>query len=433
MSTIAANVIDVSAANIHGVTSLANLPMSTTLLGTQGLHLRTALIQEPPRILEQTTTSPATIKFRTVSNQEISQPLQFRAEMVGDQNLQVIQQKDGSLGLIEHPGNNRLVLDQNRGVDQSTIFKFKSEMGARNEVTDQDTLKLRGMNGALVTIHTKAEPQECISGSSQYASTSSIRSNVELSPNNKAVQTTNKESKKGEGATRKPCPECGKLLTNVKEHVKSVHWQVKNYMCLHCEYSTSFKNDLVKHTVSRHSVKNEGFELTKSPDEQQQQQQQQPNELQQHQLQYSLHQQSVHQQVKIKGSNRAKNCEECGKSVVNMNEHIRYVHRKEKNFQCGQCQYKTLFKSDLLKHEKAVHLGIRKPSKKKVCGHCGKHVSNLSEHVRFVHHHAKNFKCDHCAYACVKPADLRKHIVAVHKFGKVKDEQQAQIPPNIIE
>ena len=57
--------------------------------------------------------------------------------MVGDQNLQVIQQKDGSLGLIEHPGNNRLVLDQNRGVDQSTIFKFKSEMGARNEVTDQ--------------------------------------------------------------------------------------------------------------------------------------------------------------------------------------------------------------------------------------------------------------------------------------------------------
>ena len=47
----------------------------------------------------------------------------------------------------------------------------------------------------------------------------------------------------------------------------------------------------------RHSVKNEGFELTKSPDEQQQQQQ--PNELQQHQLQYSLHQHSVHQQVKV--------------------------------------------------------------------------------------------------------------------------------------
>jgi hypothetical protein len=25
---------------------------------------------------------------------------------------------------------------------------------------------------------------------------------------------------------RKPCPECGKLLANVNEHVKSVHWQV---------------------------------------------------------------------------------------------------------------------------------------------------------------------------------------------------------------
>ena len=27
---------------------------------------------------------------------------------------------------------------------------------------------------------------------------------------------------------RKPCPECGKLLANVNEHVKSVHWQVIN-------------------------------------------------------------------------------------------------------------------------------------------------------------------------------------------------------------
>jgi hypothetical protein len=44
-------------------------------------------------------------------------------------------------------------------------------------------------------------------------------------------------------------------------------------------------------------------------------------------------------------------------------------------------------------------------------------VANLSEHVRFVHDQQKDYKCDHCAYACVKPADLRKHIMAVHKFG----------------
>lgn len=89
---------------------------------------------------------------------------------------------------------------------------------------------------------------------------------------------------------------------------------------------------------------------------------------------------------------------------------LSYVHRKEKNFACGQCEYKTLFKSDLIKHQNAVHHGIRK-----ICPHCGKHASNLSEHIRFVHARTKNYKCNVCAYACVKPADLRKHISAVHK------------------
>ena len=43
----------------------------------------------------------------------------------------------------------------------------------------------------------------------------------------------------------------------------------------------------------------------------------------------------------------------------------RYVHLKEKNFGCSHCDYRTLFKSDLTKHENAVHHGIRRVKKKK--------------------------------------------------------------------
>ena len=45
------------------------------------------------------------------------------------------------------------------------------------------------------------------------------------------TQINCKPAKKAE-LPRKPCPECGKLLTNVKEHIKSVHWQV-HYSALH--------------------------------------------------------------------------------------------------------------------------------------------------------------------------------------------------------
>ena len=92
---------------------------------------------------------------------------------------------------------------------------------------------------------------------------------------------------------------------------------------------------------------------------------------------------------------------------------LRYVHRREKNYSCPQCDYKTLFKCDLNKHQKSVHQKIRK-----VCSFCGKHVANLAEHVRFVHKHAKKHKCENCNYACVKQSDLRKHVAAVHKWSK---------------
>ena len=70
-------------------------------------------------------------------------------------------------------------------------------------------------------------------------------------------------------------------------------------------------------------------------------------------------------------------CPYCSKNLANTKEHIKAVHLKEKNYFCHRCEYKTLFKSDLLKHDELVHQKI-----KKSCPHCGKQVANLHEHIR---------------------------------------------------
>jgi len=107
---------------------------------------------------------------------------------------------------------------------------------------------------------------------------------------------------------------------------------------------------------------------------------------------------------------KSRQCPYCNKRLANTKEHIKAVHFKEKNYFCQQCDYKTLFKSDLLKHDLLVHRKI-----KKSCPECGKQVANLHEHIRLVHKKEKKFKCNYCGYTCAKQSDMKKHTRNVHK------------------
>lgn len=188
------------------------------------------------------------------------------------------------------------------------------------------------------------------------------------------------------------CPECGKYLANVNEHIKLVHWKIKNHACSDCQYRSCFKNDLEKHVKAVHGKIMEEVQLFESkfvPD---------------------LVLEPFSELGKVHTESKTTQCPHCNKFLANTKEHIKAVHMKEKNYFCNLCDYKTLFKSDLLKHDELVHRKI-----KKSCQECGKKIANLYEHIRIVHKKEKNFKCNYCGYSCAKQSDMKKHSKNVHK------------------
>jgi len=193
------------------------------------------------------------------------------------------------------------------------------------------------------------------------------------------------------------CPECGKYLANVNEHMKLVHLKIRNHPCTRCDYRACFKNDLDKHMRSVHGIKAEPpatvFIALKTEGIE-----------------------PFEELVKTTNTDhKSKQCPYCRKLLANTKEHIKAVHLKEKNYFCQQCDYKTLFKSDLLKHDELVHRKI-----KKSCPHCGKQVANLHEHIRLVHKKEKKFKCNYCGYTCAKQSDMKKHTRNVHKVNPLE-------------
>ena len=247
------------------------------------------------------------------------------------------------------------------------------------------------------------------------------------------------------------CPECGKYLANVNEHIKLVHLKIRNHACSDCVYRSCFKNDMEKHMQAVHgkssyfhgkfkNARSENTVQNKSPwfmspnknfesgkdivvadisAVEGKEKSSGSNETNVEvgisnstgvKLEDLLDKPSYIGIEKVHTDAKTTQCPHCDKFLTNIKEHIKAVHMKEKNYFCNICDYKTLFKSDLIKHDDLVHRKL-----KKTCQECGKQVANLPEHVRMVHRKEKNFKCSYCGYSCAKQSDMKKHSRNVHK------------------
>jgi len=242
------------------------------------------------------------------------------------------------------------------------------------------------------------------------------------------------------------CPECGKYLANVNEHIKLVHLKIRNHACSECVYRSCFKNDMEKHMQAVHgkssyflgnfkNIRSETAVPGKSPwfmspsknleakadkddiavnssilDSNETNVEVDKSNTIRLKLEDISDKPSFIGIGKVHSDAKTTQCPHCEKFLTNIKEHIKAVHMKEKNYFCNMCDYKTLFKSDLIKHDDLVHRKL-----KKTCQECGKQVANLPEHVRMVHRKEKNFKCSYCGYSCAKQSDMKKHSRNVHK------------------
>ena len=121
---------------------------------------------------------------------------------------------------------------------------------------------------------------------------------------------------------------------------------------------------------------------------------------------HDIHVGGVHGEAKYQ-------CSQCEyKTVIksNLDVHVKSVHGEAK-YQCSQFEYRTPLKANLMRHVEGVH-----GEAKYQCSQCEYRTplkANLMRHVKFVHGEAK-YQCSQCEYKTTRKSQLDSHVKIVH-------------------
>jgi len=215
---------------------------------------------------------------------------------------------------------------------------------------------------------------------------------------------------------RDTCPECGKEIANLNQHLRVTHKIFKassrEKVCGLC--NKKFHN-LEAHMLKTHNVK--------SPSE--------------HVCSICLktfakkdhlarHETVVHLGVR-------QTCPFCNNQFSNLDKHIKTKHGGDQSMKETKCLYpcdlcnKVFNKKSILNtHQQTVH-GIAVASKKETCPFCDKQYSNLHQHIEIVHNNTKKYSCQKCQKGFYDNRELRRHHIKYLKTGECQKEPGPEV------
>ena len=118
------------------------------------------------------------------------------------------------------------------------------------------------------------------------------------------------------------------------------------------------------------------------------------------------------------------NCTCICSSKGNLQQHIKQIHTKLKDFECTyeDCNFKSSLNSTLQRHIKQVHTKIKDfICNIEGCNYKFSENHTLQRHINTVHNHIKDFECniEGCNFKFSLNSHLQNHIKQVH--DKIKD------------
>ena len=166
------------------------------------------------------------------------------------------------------------------------------------------------------------------------------------------------------------CPECGKSVDSLKQHMQLIH-SAHKLQCPHCQFQTPYKNNLKNHIENKHTggnIKNCPFcgKLVKN--------------VKRHLLAAKC---DLPEEERNNPADMVQ-CDRCNKQFKNLErlkKHIRDIHDKPA-IQCELCSFQTKYNCNMKMHVRRVH--DNKPLRE-TCPVCSKACVSVDWHIKTYH------------------------------------------------